>query len=328
MVFLKNMTKNHKCPVCASYSRKSLLSLYDDRYGYNGVFSLQQCEHCNHMHLDGAPSERALGDLYTNFYPRKSLNPNNFKPYKKGNFVQNWLVGGKSSACQSVAEGSIVLDIGCGYGETLSYMESKGCDVYGVDADRNVEVVAEKYGFKIHVGVFDASIYEPDFFDYVTMNQVIEHVPDLDQTLSMISTVLKPGGYCVMSTPNANGWGAKAFGRKWINWHAPYHQQFLSKESLTLLAKKSGFQVESIKTVTRSEWVVYQVLHLLSYPEAGVASSFWAPYEQKRSFSKKVLQKLIVASKFLLLPQLITRFFDVLRIGDNYLIVLKKKHNE
>lgn len=313
------------CPVCSSSSNHHKHKLYDDRYGYEGYFNLQACYECSHIYLAGAPTDSALGDLYTNFYPRKSYNLDNFRAYKKGVFLQNWLVGGKSSACQSVTSGSRVLDIGCGYGETLAYMESAGCDVYGIDADRNVEQVAKKYGFKIHIGVFNNSIYEKDFFDFVSMNQVIEHIPNIKETFAAISKILKSGGYCVMSTPNANGWGAKLFGSRWLNWHAPYHQQFLSKKSIQILAEQHGFQIEKIQTITRSEWVVYQILHLLNYPKYGEPSSFWAPYNQKRTFVKKILQKIIVASQFILIPQLATRVFDMLGVGDNYLIVLKKK---
>jgi hypothetical protein len=32
----------------------------------------------------------------------------------------------------------------------------------------------------------------------------------------------------IIGTPNANGWGARVFGRYWINWHAPYHLHFFN----------------------------------------------------------------------------------------------------
>ncbi len=312
------------CSVCSGDINKHL-DLYDDRYGYAEQFSLLECKGCHHVFLKDAPQNELLGDLYTNYYPRATFDAEKFKPYKQGSCVQNWLVGGRSSACQSVPSGVSVLDIGCGYGETLAYLEAKGCDVYGVDADRNVEEIAKKFGFKIQIGLFDSKTYDANFFDYVTMNQVIEHVTDPHEAFAMIHQVLKPGGYCVLSTPNARGWGAKLFGHKWLNWHVPYHQQFLSKKSVALLASEHGFKVEKIETITRSEWLMYQVLHILNYPKQGVPSSFWAPTKTKRSFVAKILQKFVVASQYVLLPQLITRFFDAIGQGDNYLIVLRKK---
>jgi 2-polyprenyl-3-methyl-5-hydroxy-6-metoxy-1,4-benzoquinol methylase len=313
------------CPICFSQNSNVVYELYDDRYGFKANFNLLKCEQCRHQYLDKAPDSQELGDLYTDYYPRHSFDPKTFKPYKDRNKFYNWLAGGRANACQSVPVGKRVLDIGCGFGETLSYLEAKGCEAYGIDADRNVEVIAQRYGLKIDVGVFDASLYEDGFFDYVIMNQVIEHVPDLNTTFEMISNVLNKDGKCIMSTPNANGWGAKFFGKKWLNWHVPYHQQFLSKHSLYLLAEKYGFLVEEIQTITRSEWIMYQILHLMNYPKPGDSSAFWAPYATKRSFIKKWLQRSVVLSWYVGLPQLITRLFDSLGVGDNYLIILKKK---
>lgn len=314
------------CPVCQDAETIEKHLLYDDRYGHKGLFELIQCKNCDHKYLKTAPKANELGDLYTDFYPRKSFNPDNFSAYKVGGKLYNWLVGGRASACQSVEPYSKVLDIGCGYGETLAYLQNeKSCDVYGVDADRNVEIIADRYGLKIHVGIFDSSIYAPNTFDFVTMNQVIEHVPDMHETFSMISNVLKPGGRCVLSTPNANGWGSRVFGKKWLNWHAPYHQHFLSIDSTRLLAEKCGYIVESIETITRSEWFMYQLLHMIHYPKQGVPSAFWASYAVKPTLIQRFLQRAIVASWFLCIPQLITRVFDAIGIGDNYLIILKKK---
>jgi 2-polyprenyl-3-methyl-5-hydroxy-6-metoxy-1,4-benzoquinol methylase len=313
------------CPVCLSSDYTNKHQLYDDRYGYEGLFNLLECSSCGHQYLEGAPQEQSLGDLYTEYYPRKSFNPDNFKPYREGGKLYNWLVGGRSSACQSVQPKIRVLDIGCGYGETLAYLKkNKQCDVYGVDADRNVEIISKIHGFKIHVGIFDAAVYEPAFFDAVTMNQVIEHVPDIQQNFSMIAHVLKPGGVCILSTPNANGWGSKLFGRRWLNWHVPYHQHFLSKSSVNRLCDEHGFSLESIQTITRSEWLMYQILHLINYPDQGQPSAFWAPYKVARTGVTRMLQKMVVGTWFLLLPQILTRFFDSIGFGDNYLIIIKK----
>jgi len=319
------MNKQSKCPVCRHYNNLRYANLFDDRYGYLNEFLIVRCLECSHFFVKDAPKNDELSDLYTNFYPRASFDVDAFKPYKQSAPLKNWLVGGKSSACQSVAANTRVLDIGCGYGETLAYMEAKGCDVYGVDADRNVAEVAKRYGFKIHIGIFDNGIYKKNFFDYVTMNQVIEHVTDPHQVLKNIHEVLKPGGFCVLSTPNANGWGARIFGWKWLNWHVPYHQQFFSEQSIQLLATEHGFTVDKIQTVTRSEWIMYQILHVVNYPKQGAPSGFWSPTRVRKSMLKNIIQKVVVLSQFLLIPQLVTRFFDAIGVGDNYLIILRKR---
>ena len=68
-----------------------------------------------------------------------------------------------------------VLDVGCGFGQTLAYHAKRGCDAHGIDADENLLRVAERYGLNARVGLFKAADYPADSFDYVTLDQVIEH---------------------------------------------------------------------------------------------------------------------------------------------------------
>lgn len=96
------------------------------------------------------------------------------------------------------------------------------------------------------------------------MDQVIEHVTNPLDILTGINSILKPNGICILSTPNSNGWGAKIFGKKWINWHAPYHLHHFSKQSIEILSKRAGFEIESIKPLqVRSGCIINGFIFLL-----------------------------------------------------------------
>lgn len=317
------MSKNPtKCLVCRYSLQVFLSNLFDDRYGYPGSYSLLQCQRCGHLVLDKFFSPDQLRKLYTDYYPRSSLDLESYCPATRSKGVLGWLKGEKRSAYQWVPEKVRVLDIGCGFGQTLGYHESRGCLAYGVEADENIKRVADRHGFKVHVGLFDPDLYEVDFFDYVTMDQVIEHDQDLMRDLSGIHRILKKDGKLILSTPNAFGWGAKLFGRRWINWHIPYHYNFISQHSMDLLAEQIGFEVEKTVTLTHSSWLYYQLCHLVNYPRAGEKSSFWQP---KRTIINKLTCSPFTLMHKLYILAIITRIFDMLNLGDNMLIVLKKK---
>jgi 2-polyprenyl-3-methyl-5-hydroxy-6-metoxy-1,4-benzoquinol methylase len=235
-----------------------------------------------------------------------------------------WFNGFKSSAFRWVPKNIRVLDVGCGLGQSLGYHTARGCDVYGVEADENIRRVAEKFCYKVHVGLFDASIYEPNFFDYVTMDQVIEHVTDPVSTMRGVANILKPGGTAIFSTPNAGGWGAKLFGRRWINWHAPYHMQFFSHRSMRDAAQQAGLEVVKIKTITNSEWLNYQWIHLVTYPKRGEPSTFWSPNKGALTRSQGRMLRLLDLIHKTKINHLIARCFDSLGIGDNFVFVLRK----
>lgn len=311
------------CPVCSYLTTTFKQKLYDDRYGYSGQFELVRCQSCGHVSLRCDFSTEQIVELYSKYYPRSSFDIEQHKPHKEVLGLRAWFDGLYCNPFIYVPRNVRVLDIGCGFGESLGYYKARGCDVYGVEADENIRRIAEKFGFNVHVGLFDPSVYEPAFFDYVTMDQVIEHVTDPIATLKGIEKILKPGGIAILSTPNPNGWGARIFGRKWINWHVPYHLQHFSPKSLEIAAKKAGLVIIKCVIITSSQWLYYQWLHLVTYPHIGKPSPFWSP-KTDMVFWQKVAVKITSLVHSTKINHIITRIFDALKIGDNLIFVLKK----
>ena len=312
-----------KCVVCEG-ALNYCKTLYDDRFGYPGDFRLLSCGGCGHKSLDTQFLAEEIRKLYTEYYPRSHYSLDSYKPYSELPSFKSWIDGARSFAFRWVPSNVRVLDIGCGFGETLGYHKARGCDVYGVEADENIRRVAEKFDFKVHVGLFDPSIYEPEFFDYVTLDQVIEHVTDPLQVLKDIATVMKRDGTLILSTPNANGWGSRFFGRRWIHWHTPYHLQFFSEKSMRIAAEKAGLNLARMETVTDSYWLVHQLFHLMTRPKMGRPSVYWIPNMKMTSLQKQVF-KLIPWVHRSKVNHVITRLFDAVGQGDNYLFFLRKK---
>jgi len=311
------------CPICSLLNKKIEQNIHDDRYGYPGRFEVVRCQNCGHASLQCNFSTEQLVELYSKYYPRSSFDIRQYKPHQGVKGFKSWLDGAGRSAFRWVPRNVRVLDIGCGFGESLGYHAARGCDVYGVEADENILRVADKFGYKVHVGLFDPELYSASFFDYVTMDQVIEHVTDPLVTLQGVSRILKHSGTAILSTPNANGWGAKIFRRRWINWHPPYHLQFFSKRSMKIAAEKAGLEVKKTLTITSSEWLLYQWIHLFTYPQMGVPSAFWDT-RKKRSLRVKLLIKSCSLIHKTKVNHFITRLFDALGLGDNYFFILSK----
>lgn len=311
-----------KCKVCgnpAAWYR----DVYDDRYAYPGLFQINRCLDCGHKFLEADFDAETLIKFYSEYYPRTSYQLEQYRAYEESHGLKKWLGGESSFAFRWVPRNVRVLDIGCGFGESLGYHRSRGCDVYGVEADENIQRVADKFGYKVHVGLFDPDLYEHGFFDYVTMDQVIEHMANPVQTLREIARVIKPGGILVLGTPNANGWGARIFGNRWVHWHIPYHLHLFSKESMRSAATQTGFVVDYSKTITSSYWLHLQWCHLLTYPKMGEASEFWSP-KKKQGFTAKAITKILYLLDMLKINHIVSRIFDALDLGDNYLFILRK----
>ncbi|HEX9022568.1 MAG TPA: methyltransferase domain-containing protein, partial [Geobacteraceae bacterium] len=166
-----------QCLICGS-NTIPFKTLYDDRFGYPGTFTVTSCAGCGHKSLGTGFTAEELGKLYTDYYPRSRYSLDDYRPHGELSLFRAWLDGAKSQAFRLVPPNVRILDIGCGFGETLGYHRSRGCEVYGVEADENIRRVAERFGYNVCVGLFDPADYAPDYFDYVTMDQVLEHVTD------------------------------------------------------------------------------------------------------------------------------------------------------
>lgn len=101
----------------------------------------------------------------------------------------------------ALADGSHVLDIGCGAGNMIHHLSRYG-QVKGVELDARPVAVAQQRGYDVDQG--DAArglTYADATFDLVTVLDVIEHNQDDISILREAHRVLKPGGHIVVTVP-------------------------------------------------------------------------------------------------------------------------------
>lgn len=104
-----------------------------------------------------------------------------------------------------LGKGASVLDVAAAQGNFSIALAEKGYIVTWNDMrEELVGYVKEKYEYGVlnfaPGNVFDLCFSE--LFDCVLITEIIEHVAHPDEFLKKISTLVKPGGYIVMSTPN------------------------------------------------------------------------------------------------------------------------------
>ena len=309
------------CPICGEQTHVAMEDLYDDRYGYPDAFAQFGCKSCGHRHIPTQFSPEDVARLYTQYYPRGSFDPEHFQAEVEKRGFFSWLAGDRASAFRWVPRQVRVLDIGCGLGTTLAYHNNRGGKAVGIEADANVQAVAARHGLDIRQGVFDGSQFESNSFDYVTLDQVAEHVVDPHALLKGVARVLKPGGTVIITTPNPRSFGARAFGRKWLNWHVPYHIQFYTPRSLGIVAREAGLEVVKHATVTATVWQLYQWYHAMAFQARGKRHTFWTEGLVPGGRLKRAFVGLM---KELDVHVWISRVLDLIGMGDNHVFVLRK----
>jgi len=315
------------CPICHSERTRFLMEGWDIVFGYPDSAFVYQCRDCDHLFVAGTLTMEQLTDMYTNYYPRSAYNIDDYEPYKEKKGFLYWLDGEEGFTHRHVPENVRVLDVGCGFCETLGYHKVRGCEVYGVEADENARKIGDRYGFNIHIGLFDPSQYEPEYFDYVTMDQVLEHTVDPLKTLQEIRGVLKPGGKLIIAVPNPYAFGRYWFGRYWQGWHLPFHRHFVSRKSMSILAEQSGFVIETMKSATRAHFLLTNwVLFFCAGSKGKKAPPIFFTKgkfddQQKKRWDANLYLWL---DKYRLFSWA-ERFADLCGVGDSNLFILKKK---
>jgi 2-polyprenyl-6-hydroxyphenyl methylase/3-demethylubiquinone-9 3-methyltransferase len=104
-----------------------------------------------------------------------------------------------------------VLDVGCGGGLLCEALFQAGAKVTGVDlAEGMIEVArlhAAEQNLPIEYRVADAESLlatHADQFDVVTCMEMLEHVPNPDNTVATLAKLVRPGGSVFISTINRN----------------------------------------------------------------------------------------------------------------------------
>jgi len=111
--------------------------------------------------------------------------------------------------CFGDLHGKKVLDIGCGEGGLVVALNLLGINACGIDLnEENIKISqirAKKNGLSPAIFKKANSCtlpFDNNSFELVTLISVLEHVEDIDKTLSEVSRVLKKGGYLFAIVPN------------------------------------------------------------------------------------------------------------------------------
>ena len=106
-----------------------------------------------------------------------------------------------------------ILDFGCGNGSTLMRLRSeRNCsELYGIEIRneyrQTLEVALDKCWF-LDLGQDDAALEDAylDYFNYILMLDVVEHLYDPWYVLPKLAQYLAPDGILIISVPNMRHW--------------------------------------------------------------------------------------------------------------------------
>lgn len=158
-----------------------------------------------------------------------------------------------------------LLDVGCSAGYML-HAARADFDVTGLEPSRwACELIRNKLGLNVVQGTIETASFPEASFDVITLNDVIEHLPDPARTLRIVHGWLRPGGLLYLVTPDIGSLSALVLQSRWWGLR-PAHIYYFSRPTMRALLERAGFEVRFEKSYGRVFTYDYWLSRLANYP--------------------------------------------------------------
>ncbi|KPM30939.1 Methyltransferase type 12 [Croceitalea dokdonensis DOKDO 023] len=141
-------------------------------------------------------------------------------------------------------KGKSLLDIGAGTGDFCISAKNAHWMVDGVEPSAKAREKAKQKGCILRA---DLDALFSSKFDVITLWHVLEHVPDLENTVAKILTLLHHQGALVIAVPNFKSYDADYYGTHWAAFDVPRHLWHFSKPAIIRMFKKYDWEVVRTK---------------------------------------------------------------------------------
>ena len=239
------------CPFCGKDRPEFYQSGPDRAYATPGRFQLVRCRSCRLVYLNPRPPEDEISGLYPPDYgPHQVVRSRlgllrridvSYGISKRARFVERY-VGRRGYA----------LDFGCGTGEFLVDLKSRGWRVVGQEVSANAARLAIEAGLDIRTCKLEECGFEAESFDLVTLWDVIEHLHDPLSALHEIRRILRPSGTLVLSTPDLKSLDSRLFSGWWHGLEVPRHLVLFEPNTIERILQCAGFETVDRKYISGS----------------------------------------------------------------------------
>ena len=233
------MNNNTQCPLCLNHNIKL-------KYVVPPI-TIVKCHHCSLVFQNPVTSEEEIRRIYssTEYFNRPYFN------YCQSIVIQRFQQVLKQIEAFIPTKGKI-LDVGCATGVFLDIARANGWQPFGVEiSDYATSYAREKFKLNIFAGEIIDARYPANYFDVITLQDVLEHVLDPKTFLIEINRVLKKDGLLYILTVNDDALinkvadlfyiisrGYLSFAVKKI--YVPYHIYYFTKNTLKNLMRVTG----------------------------------------------------------------------------------------
>lgn len=232
------------CPICERDHFKNYI-ITRDHLLTGESFAIVECSNCGLRLTNPRPPKDEIGKYYQSDAYISHTNKGTSLINVVYKIARHFTLRSKIKLITSYAKDKTVLDFGSGTGHFLRKCSENGWDVTGIEPGKNA--------WEFSVNLKDTPVYlhlsdlPPNKkFEIITMWHVLEHVHDLNDTLSELRKRLKKNGSMFVALPNCSSWDAEYYKESWSGYDVPRHLYHFTPETFMQLVAKHEMTVKRI----------------------------------------------------------------------------------
>jgi 2-polyprenyl-3-methyl-5-hydroxy-6-metoxy-1,4-benzoquinol methylase len=231
------------CPVCASNNFSVNLTCKDYTVSQE-KFRIVVCGSCGFKFTNPRPDDEVLGNYYKSEDYISHSNTRKGFVSKLYHVVRNYTLQRKLGLVSKYVSRGTILDYGCGTGVFLNVCKKAGWETYGSEPDAGASLIASNSGLTVFSGKDQINNALGHLkFDVITLWHVLEHVTDLDETLSFFNSRLNTSGILVVAVPNHRSFDAMHYREFWAAYDVPRHLYHFHKDTIERLLSRFDFNL-------------------------------------------------------------------------------------
>jgi len=265
------------CPICGSTKIEPFLVCKDYTVSQK-EFQIQRCVDCNFKFTSPRPEDAELGKYYmaedyvSHSDTKKGLVNKLYHSVRSYTLIKKLQLAIQHTKLKN----GKILDYGAGTGAFLNTCKTNKWDALGIEPDETARrVMSDKFGISSFSSLEEAkksNLFSG--FDAITAWHVLEHVPDLKETINTLKDSLKSKGVFIVAVPNPESHDAKYYKQFWAAYDLPRHLWHFEPKNMTKFFEDNGFRLEKTLPMVFDSFYVSMLSEKYKTGNTGLVKAF------------------------------------------------------